>query len=162
MFNSTVIYNSQTWLTMMDLLPSLLRHLCTTVASMQILVHPQPYSPHTHTSVTGTSVHTTHCDMPLCSTTICIVCSVHLRTTAHDVMAYDSNTHDSAVTSPGGSRISTLLHVWYLSRRLSTRNLFNELLNNSTFCQWWLTIIQTVLNSGTLLTLFVMTSMTPI
>ena len=74
---------------MTDLLLSLLRHLCTTVASTQVLVHPLPYAP---TPVSGTSVRTAICDMPHDD-------SAHLGATTHNVVAHDSNTH-GAVTSP--------------------------------------------------------------
>jgi hypothetical protein len=40
---------------MADLLPSLMRHQCTMVASTQVLAHHLPYY---HTPVAGTSVHT--------------------------------------------------------------------------------------------------------
>jgi hypothetical protein len=55
--NSILFYNyrKQLWFTMADLLPSLMRHHCTTVASTQVLAHHLPYY---QTPVAGTSVHT--------------------------------------------------------------------------------------------------------
>ena len=45
----------------------------------------------------------------------------------------DVQTSIIQTSSQEGSGILTLLRVSYLSRRLSTRNLFHELLNNSAF-----------------------------
>jgi hypothetical protein len=56
-----------------------------------------------------------------------------------DVISVDpTRFHTFKVNYPstGGSGISALLCVSYLSRRFSTRNLFDEHLNNSTFPKW--------------------------
>ena len=66
---------------MTDLLPSLMRHQCTTV-------HHLPYA---HIPVTGTSVHTATYPMTIVRTSVPL--------TTHDVIVDDSNTYDGTFTS---------------------------------------------------------------
>ena len=102
---SLLFRNQQTWLTVTDLLPSLvLRHLCTTVASTQVTSTSTPSTVRPHTS---DRYICTRCNMPHNN-------SAHFGATTHNVVAHDSNTHNGVVTSRAREIPTTALDFWFL------------------------------------------------